>query len=205
MLKSLIVGLGNPGEEYQDTRHNVGFRVLDILCQKLTADSQTQRQSKFKSKLVMLEGGEICLCYPQTFMNHSGQAVQEILNWYKFEELSRLLIVHDDISLPLGQLRWSFGRGAGGQHGVESVIKALGGKKDFLRLRVGIGPDPGGDRRSAYVLEKFRLMELALLDKILSLSAEGIEKWLRGISLEKLMSEYNPLSLAIPTDSHESK
>jgi PTH1 family peptidyl-tRNA hydrolase len=120
------------------------------------------------------ESCEIILAWPTTFMNNSGEAVVKLLNWFKIKP-SDLIVVHDDVALNLGKIRINFNSGAGGHHGVESIIQMLGGEQEFTRLRIGIGPDPGGDIRADYVLKRFAKEEENLVKKIIELSISALE------------------------------
>ena len=153
----VIIGLGNPGSEYDGTRHNAGFIMIDCLTKTEFYDEKFKKNDKLfcYSHLVNQFGMQILLAKPITYMNDSGKAFSAIKNWYKLEA-SDFLVIHDDVALPLGKLRFQKGGGAGGQHGVESIINCLGGDKNFDRLKIGIGPDPGGDKRADYVLEQFK-------------------------------------------------
>lgn len=148
----LIVGLGNPGSDYRDTRHNIGFRVLSRL-----AEDQGVRFSRFHAKSMVtqanLDGVDLVLAKPHTFMNLSGQAVSSLIRFYKIP-LERLLIIHDDLDLPFGTIRIRPGGGAGGHKGLISIIQHLGGQQ-FPRLRMGIGKPPGRMDAADYVLMKF--------------------------------------------------
>src|SRR6185369_7117687 len=133
----IIVGLGNPELRYYSTRHNAGFRVVDLLATELGAHFKVANDLKADVAKVNYKTHTVLLAKPKTYMNLSGDAVQRILHWYK-ADLSALLVIHDDVSLPLGRLRLQKGGGAGGQHGVESIIECLGGRKEFDRLKVGV-------------------------------------------------------------------
>lgn len=178
MQKKLIVALGNPGTEYENTRHNIGFSVLDAFGEKYkTLGKEEKKLSSWCGKgNVEIEkwNHEIILAWPTTFMNHSGEAVIKLLNWFKIEP-KNLIVVHDDVALNLGKIRINFNSGAGGHHGVESIIQTLGGNQEFTRLRIGIGPDPGGDVRADYVLKKFNKEEESLVKKISELSISALE------------------------------
>lgn len=173
----LIVGLGNPGLEYMSTRHNAGFMVVDSIAQKLDAAFKNARSLSADITKVEYRKVEIVLAKPVTYMNLSGRAVQAILHWYKIP-ISDLLVVHDDVSLPLGRIRMQSGGGAGGQHGVESIIEMLGGRTDFDRIKFGVGPDPGGDRRADYVLSRFPEPDKALLEKVIEQSRKAVFMWM---------------------------
>lgn len=131
-----IVGLGNPGEKYQNTRHNIGWMVLDILVSGagLPPAVLSARYSG-KVSVGQLEQQDVMVLYPDTFMNNSGRAVKKLV---PSVETDHLVVLHDDVDLPLGQVRVSFGRGSGGHNGVTSIIDKLG-TKDFVRVRIGIG------------------------------------------------------------------
>ncbi len=147
----ILIGLGNPEKKYEDTRHNAGFRVLDALATRAGAEYKVSKDFQAATAKTMLQGREVLLVKPLTYMNLSGQAVAAIVHWFKIP-LTELLVIHDEVSLPLGKIRIQSNAGPGGQHGVMSIISSLGGKKEFARIRVGVGPDPGGDRRANFVL-----------------------------------------------------
>ena len=178
MQYKLIIGLGNPSQEYENTRHNVGFAILDSLGEKYQIigkqeDKLSSWCGKGKVKLNNVDY-DLILGWPTTFMNNSGEAIVKLLHWFKLEPKD-LIVVHDDVALNLGKIRVSFNSGAAGHHGVESIIQILGGTEEFSRLRIGIGPDPGGDKRADYVLRKFTKDEEMLLKKIIETSIEAIE------------------------------
>lgn len=152
----LIVGLGNPGEKYIGTRHNFGFEALDELRKKLNAPDW-EINSKFNSELSKL-GDDILLVRPQTFMNQSGLAVSSLKSFYKVEP-EDIIVIHDELDLLLGHLKIRQGGGAGGHHGVESIIERLG-TDSFVRVRLGIGTDKafsGEHKRISFQAEKFVL------------------------------------------------
>jgi peptidyl-tRNA hydrolase, PTH1 family len=166
----LIVGLGNPGREYKDTRHNLGFMLVDRLTVRLGA-----RGMKVQSKAIVItaqhEGQKLILAKPQTFMNLSGQAVQGLLRFYKIP-LEHLLVAHDDLDLPFCTLRIRPGGGPGGQKGVGSILQQLG-TQDFPRLRIGIDRPPGRMDAAAYVLQEFTSKELLIVSETLDKAAEA--------------------------------
>ena len=176
--KKIIVALGNPGNEYENTRHNVGFAVLDAFGEKykILGKEEKKQSSWYGKEKIEIESKtyEIILAWPTTFMNHSGDAVVKLLNWFKIEP-KNLIVVHDDVALNLGKIRINFNSGAGGHHGVESIIQMLGGEQEFTRLRIGVGPDPGGDIRADYVLKKFAKEEENLVKKVTELSISALE------------------------------
>lgn len=183
----LVVGLGNPGREYRETRHNVGFMVIDQLCKALGV-SLSRMQSKALVGAGTLEGRKIIVAKPQTFMNLSGQSVGGLVRFYKVP-LEHLIIAHDDLDIPLGTLRIRPGGGAAGQKGMASIIQQLG-TQDFARLRIGIGRPPGRMDPSAYVLEKFVGGEINTLDLVLEKAVEAVGTFMRN-GLDIAMNQYN--------------
>lgn len=167
----LIAGLGNPGREYRQNRHNVGFMVLDQLAARLGLSF-----SRLESKALLTKGEHagrrLLLAKPQTYMNLSGQAVGALLRYYRVP-LENLLVVYDDVDLPLGTLRLRPSGGSSGQKGMASIIERLG-SQDFPRLRVGIGRPPGRRQAADYVLEDFSRQEAGLLPEILDRASEAV-------------------------------
>ncbi len=189
----LIVGLGNPGVRYAHTRHNLGFMVLDELARR---NALTFRKGKLADETKL---GQVTLVKPTTFMNLSGQAVQAYQTKLgcKPEEM---LLVHDDIDLPLGRLRFKHSGGAGGQRGVQDTIARIGA--NFLRLKLGIGRPPELWTVENWVLSKFSDDEKALLDKVISAGAEALELVLQE-SLDKAMNQTNALDLRPKQEANE--
>jgi len=175
----LIVGLGNPGAKYKHTRHNIGFEVIEYLL--LAEGVSARKESKMEAELMQVAGTIYAM--PSTYMNNSGRAVQKIMQYYKIAAAD-LLVVHDDVSLDTGKLRFSYDRGAGGQHGVEDIIEKLSGSKAFHRLRIGVGPDPGGDMRADYVLERFPVDQTELVARLVAKSSTLVKDWLLGKVLD---------------------
>lgn len=202
----LIVGLGNPASEYKNTRHNIGFTVLDTFSKKHKV--QTHKENKFLSlygkKAITLNNStkvyNLTLVWPTTFMNKSGEAVAKILNYFKLDPKS-LIVVHDDVALNLGKIRISYDSGAAGHHGVESIIQYLEGFQEFIRLRIGVGPDPGGDKRADYVLEKFSETEKTLLERIITLSIEAIELIITK-GAHEAMNKFNGINICNNTNHY---
>ncbi len=141
----------------------------------------------------MESGEELLLVKPLTYMNDSGYAVQAVVSWYKID-LASSLVIHDDVSLPLGRLRLQHNGGAGGQHGVESIIEHNHGKKIFDRLKIGVGPDPGGDIRADYVLSSVPDKDMELFKTAINKGAEAALYWLNN-GVEKAMSQINGIDL----------
>lgn len=166
----LIVGLGNPGREYRQNRHNTGFMAIDRLAERLGV-SFSRLESRSLVTKGNYQGSRIVLAKPQTYMNLSGQAVGPLLRFYKIP-LDNLLVIYDDVDLPLGILRIRPAGGAGGQKGMVSIIERLG-TQDFPRMRVGIGRPPGRMDASAYVLQDFSKSEQDILNNTLDRAAEA--------------------------------
>jgi PTH1 family peptidyl-tRNA hydrolase len=177
----LIVGLGNPGKDYVDTRHNVGFRVLDELARRYgLAFGKTERKAQIASGVI--RGRKVILAKPQTFMNLSGEAVRSLSDFYKVE-MARLIVVADDLDIPLGTVRLRKSGGAGGQNGMKSVIQHLG-TQEFSRLRFGIGRPPGKMQARDYVLSSFKGDDGILAAQVIDRAADAVETWLvEGIEL----------------------
>ena len=171
---TLIVGLGNPGPKYAANRHNAGFRCVERLGSALGVGFD-KRQKRAHVALGDLHGQRVVLAKPQTFMNESGQAVVPLARFYKVPN-ERLLIIYDDLDLPLGTLRLRPGGGSGGHKGMRSIIEHLGAQ-DFPRLRVGIGRPPGRMDPAAYVLQSFSADEELVLQETLERALGAIETW----------------------------
>lgn len=183
----LLIGLGNPGREYRDNRHNFGFMLIDRLAVRLDA-----RGMKLQSKAIvtnaMFQGRKLLLAKPQTYMNLSGQSVQGLAHFYKLP-LEQLLVAHDDLDIPFGSIRLRPGGGPGGQKGVASAIERLG-TRDFARLRLGIGRPPGRMDPADYVLQDFSREEMKSVSEILDQAAAAALSFITD-GLEKTMSKFN--------------
>jgi len=192
-----VVGLGNPGKKYEQNRHNVGFLALDFLVHELgffAARQSSMYEGLYTSGTFKEERFD--LLYPQTFINHSGKAVSKLV---KSEELPRLVVVYDDLALPFGEVRISFGRGDGGHNGVKSIIGSLK-SKDFVRIRIGIAPMSfwtgkikllSGDQISSYVLADFSKKELGTLAAEVFPKAKEMILAIAGEGLAKAMNRFN--------------
>ncbi len=187
----LIVGLGNPGREYRQNRHNFGFMLVDHLAVKLDARF-TRLQSKALVAAAIYKERKIILAKPQTFMNLSGQAVQGLLRFYKLP-LTSLLVVHDDIDLPTGTIRIRPDGGSAGQKGMASIIERLG-TDEFPRMRVGIGRPPGQMQAPDYVLQNFSNSEISMLSQTFESTVEAIQTFVVE-GLEAAMNKYNGASI----------
>ena len=182
----LIVGLGNPGNRYRVTRHNIGFMVLE----KLAAQLEIQLKQKSFNALWgkgTLTGNNILLAEPQTFMNLSGTAVRQLQSFFK-TDISKIIVIHDDLDLPFGAIRLKEGGGTAGHKGLASIESNLG-TSDFMRVRLGIGKPVDKSRIEGYVLEPFRKEERDLLPDVISRAADAsTEIVLNG--LQKAIGKY---------------
>lgn len=183
----LIIGLGNPGSQYSGTRHNVGFDVTGELSRRFGGGSP---QSKYKSELVDIRIGseKVLLIAPMTYMNCSGEAVIQFVNFYQ-PELSDLVVICDDMNLPGGRIRWRAKGSAGGQKGLADIIRRLG-SNEFPRLRIGIGRPPGKMDTTSWVLGRFREEERSSQELATARAADSLEKWVQE-GLVPVMNEYN--------------
>jgi len=183
----LLIGLGNPGREYRDTRHNVGFMLIDRLIIRLNA-----RGMKVQSKAIVTtaayEERKLILAKPQTYMNLSGQSAQGLLHFYKVS-MENMLVAHDDLDIPFGTIRIRPKGGPGGQGGMASTIEQLG-TKDFPRLRIGIGRPHGRMDPSDYVLQSFSREEMKVLSEIIDRAADAALTFVMD-GLNKAMNKYN--------------
>jgi peptidyl-tRNA hydrolase, PTH1 family len=186
----LVVGLGNPGSQYAETRHNVGWMVLDRIADQ-AGKSGRGRDRDASSVIEIRTGGlELVLAKPQTFMNDSGRAVRRLLQSYHVP-LVDLLVVADDFALPFGKLRFREGGGPGGHNGLRSIIGEMGSEA-FSRLRVGIGAPDG--RFVDHVLTKFEPDERQRLDELLDAAADAVEAWARE-GTNKAANRFNQFEL----------
>ena len=185
-VEKLIVGLGNPGRKYAHNRHNVGFQCLERLAQAHGL-SFTQRRAKAALALGKIADVGVVLARPLTYMNLSGQAVRPLVSFYKLS-LEDILVIQDDLDLPLGTTRLRPEGGSGGHKGMRSIIEALGSQA-FPRLRVGIGRPPGNDAVS-YVLSDFTADEQITLESVYERAVAAVELFLRE-GIEAAMNAYN--------------
>ena len=183
----IIVGLGNPGREFRETRHNIGFMLVNRLAERLGIEF-----SRMESKSLVTKGDyrgfRLILAKPMTYMNLSGQAVSSLVRFYKVT-LENLLVIYDDVDLPLGTLRLRPGGGGGGHKGMQSIIQQLG-TPDFPRLRLGIDRPPGKRSAASYVLKDFSTDENEFLPVILD---QGVDAALTFVTdgIDIAMNNYN--------------
>jgi len=199
----IIVGLGNPGEKFNNTRHNIGFGILDEfakennfedfkLQKKFNAEISENDVSSYFAKA--FQDTKIILAKPQTFMNDSGKSVSKIATTYKLP-LTSLVVIHDDIDLPIGTIKIIKDRGSAGHKGIESIIKEIG-TSDFIRFRIGIKSNQsyGSDHRTVkakdVVLEKFSKDEKVLINEAIKKTIKALNYFLQN-GLEKTMNKYN--------------
>jgi PTH1 family peptidyl-tRNA hydrolase len=147
----LIVGLGNPGNEYQNTRHNVGFWLVNQVADIHNIQPKLEKNFNATTAKIFINNNPIHLLCPNTYMNNSGNSLISIVNYYKIP-ISSILVVHDDLDLPLGAIKFKLGGGNGGHNGLKSIISRLNNNKNFLRLRIGIGRPITQETISSYVL-----------------------------------------------------
>ena len=179
----LIVGLGNPGQEYENTRHNLGFWIIDYLASKLNIEL-----NKKKFNGLYCQNSKYILLKPQTYMNNSGECIVSFLNYFRIP-LDNLLIIYDDIALPLGKFRYRGQGSDGGHNGVKNIVELLG-SKNFKRLRVGIGYERKFLIRN-WVLANFSLSEKEEIKKIMPNILNGLLEWIKGDNFERVMSKFN--------------
>lgn len=184
----IIVGLGNPTKEYEGTRHNVGFEVIDRIAEKYNIDVTTKKHRALLGK-GMIGGEKVILAKPQTFMNLSGESVRSLLDFYKVDETEELLIIYDDVSLAPGQLRIRAKGSAGGHNGIKSIISHVGGQV-FLRIKIGVGEKPSKMDLADYVLGHFSKGEKEQMEEGYTAAVGAVECIVSG-ELEKAMNEYN--------------
>lgn len=183
----LIVGLGNPGREYRENRHNVGFMLLDRLTIKLNARF-TRLQSKALVASANYQERKIILAKPQTFMNLSGQSVQGLMHFYKLP-MENMLIAHDDLDLPVGTIRIRPDGGSAGQKGMTSILDRFG-TDEFPRLRLGIGRPPGQMQAPDYVLQDFSNADFTIISETLNRAVDAALMWVTD-GLDMAMNKYN--------------
>jgi PTH1 family peptidyl-tRNA hydrolase len=194
----LLVGLGNPGDRYHGTRHNVGFMALEALARRNSSAFRSMAKLQGQVAEIGFGPGRLRLLMPQTFMNESGRSIRAALDWFQFD-VDQVLVVVDDMDLPLGRLRLRAKGGAGGHNGLRSTIQHLG-TEAFARLRIGIGaPGRTAEERRArtvsHVLGRFSQAEQPLLDQVIDAVVQGVDQIQRQ-GLERAGNHLNGLQLA---------
>jgi len=184
----LITGLGNPGSQYQMTRHNAGFWFLDALASRLALSFKLDKKFQAETSRYQANGEDCWLCKPQTYMNESGTAIQAMQSYYKVSP-EETLIVHDEIDLPAGVVRFKTGGGHGGQNGLRDIIQRTG-SNSFHRLRIGVGHPGSKDKVVSYVLARpHREEEDAMLNAIATI-LDDVDLIFQG-DIQSLMNQYN--------------
>lgn len=184
----IIVGLGNPGREYENTRHNIGFETIDQLA---AAGGISVLEKKHKAIIGkgVIDGQKVILAKPQTFMNLSGESVRELVDYYKIDDTAELIVISDDISLPPGQLRIRKKGSAGGHNGLKNIIQHLG-HDSFIRLKMGVGEKPAGYDLKDFVLGHFTGDEKKLMQEAAKRGADAIRS-IMAKGADASMNEYN--------------
>ncbi len=184
----IIVGLGNPTKEYEGTRHNVGFDVIDAIADKYNI-SVTERGNRAFCGKGIVAGQKVLLAKPQTYMNLSGESVRGLLDYFKIDKESELLVIYDDISLDVGQLRIRKKGSAGGHNGMKNIISHLG-TDVFMRIKVGVGEKPKEYDLADYVLSHFSKAEKELMEDVYLQAIEAVELILQG-EIDAAMNQFN--------------
>lgn len=184
----IIVGLGNPAKEYENTRHNIGFDVIDAIAEKYDI-SVLEKKHKALIGKGFIDGQKVILAKPLTYMNLSGESVRELVDYYKIEETEELLVIFDDVSLDAGQLRIRKKGSAGGHNGVKSIIKHLG-HDVFMRIKMGVGEKPKGYDLADYVLGHFGEKERNMMDESVDRAVDAV-KMILFEDADAAMNVYN--------------
>lgn len=178
----LFVGLGNPGKEYENNRHNIGFKAIDVLLK--TQNSSEVSKSSFYGKLY--KSSNSLFLKPQTYMNLSGKSVQAVVNFYKID-VKKTVVIHDDLDLPFGAVRFKVGGGDGGHNGLKSIDAMIG--KDYIRCRIGIGKPERKSEVAGYVLGNFSDDEVKAMDKVLDFLKDALMD-IDHMSFSQFQSKY---------------
>lgn len=184
----IIAGLGNPDRQYEGTRHNAGFDVIDRIAEKYNIAVDTKKHRAYIGKGI-IDGQKVILAKPQTYMNLSGESIRSLVDYYKIDEENELLVVYDDISLDVGQLRIRAKGSAGGHNGIKNIIAHLG-TQVFPRIKVGVGEKPKGYDLADYVLGHFSKAERELMEEGYDNAVRAAEMIVSG-QLSEAMNEFN--------------
>lgn len=184
----IIVGLGNPGKQYENTRHNIGFDVIGKLAEQ---EHVAVLEKKYKAIIGkgFVEGQKCILAKPQTFMNLSGESVRQLLDYYKVDETAELIVISDDVSLDVGQIRIRKKGSAGGHNGLKNIIANLG-HESFIRIKMGVGEKPEGYDLADYVLGHFTFQERKVMDEATARAADAVRAILAK-GPDAAMNEFN--------------
>lgn len=184
----LIAGLGNPGRQYEKTRHNMGFDVIDEIIDRCRIPQGGIAHKAMYGK-GMIAGEKVMLAKPLTYMNLSGDSIREFVNYYKIDPETELIVIYDDIDLEPGQIRIRKKGSAGGHNGIKSIIGQLG-TQNFYRIKVGVGAKPKGWDLADYVLGHFSSQERELVDEAVKKAADAVETILQS-GIDAAMNQYN--------------
>ena len=184
----IIAGLGNPGRKYDNTRHNIGFMVIDAAAEKYNI-AVTEKKHKALIGKGIIGGEKVLLVKPQTFMNLSGESIREVIDYYKIEEKTELIVISDDISLDVGTLRIRKKGSAGGHNGLKNIILHLG-HDEFRRIKIGVGEKPVEYDLVDYVLGHFGKEDSELIEESVKKAAEAIEKMITD-GPDAAMNQFN--------------
>ena len=185
----LIVGLGNPGIEYQFTPHNMGFLAIDRIAEQCGV-KVANRHCKAVTARAIVEGQPVLLAKPETYMNLSGESVRELLERYEVEPARDLIVLVDELALPFGSIRVRERGSAGGHNGMKSIIAALGGSQEFLRVRLGVAPEHKPANGRDYLLSPMRKAQLPLADEALDASSEAV-RMILTLGASAAMNRFN--------------
>ena len=205
VIPQLIVGLGNPEPKYEQTRHNIGFAAVDAASRSWQIPMSENRKFQGAFGEGKLNADKIRLLKPLTYMNNSGMAIRAVTDWYKLPP-SSLLVIYDDMDLPLGKIRLRLSGSAGGHNGMKSAIAHLG-TQNFPRLRIGIGKQDTTTNDSStvsYVLGRFSSAENKIVSEVLQLVLEAVELAVKQ-GIEKAMNRYNNSSISVTQDKKQVK
>lgn len=184
----IIAGLGNPSKEYKNTRHNIGFDVIDVIADKFNIDVTVVKHKALVGKGI-INGEKVILVKPQTYMNLSGESLIDVCQFYKIDVESELIVIYDDIALDVGAIRVRKNGSAGGHNGMKSIIKHLS-TENFMRIRMGVGEKPKGYDLADYVLGHFTQSERELMDKG-AIDAVNAVEIILSEGIQKAMNSYN--------------
>lgn len=185
----LIVGLGNPGIEYQFTPHNMGFLAIDRIAEQCGV-KVANRHCKAVTARAIVEGQPVLLAKPETYMNLSGESVRELLERYEADPAKDLIVLYDELALPFGSIRVRERGSAGGHNGVKSIIACLGGSQEFLRVRLGVAPEHKLTNGRDYLLSPMRKAQLPLADEALDAGSEAV-RMILTLGASAAMNRFN--------------
>ena len=184
----IIAGLGNPTKEYEGTRHNVGFDVIDRLSERYNIDVTMEKHRALIGK-GMIAGQKVILVKPQTYMNLSGESIRSVIDYYKVDPEKELIVIYDDISLGVGQLRIRAKGSAGGHNGIKSIISSVG-TSNFMRIKVGVGEKPQGWDLADHVLGRFSGEDRAKVEEAIRDAEDAAVLMIQG-EADKAMNDFN--------------